>query len=322
MSVRPIFIFSSPRSGSTLLQRVIAAHAGVATVSEPWLLLPHLGALHAASGRGKDPQALAATALHDFCAALPNGEADYRRALRDFILRLYSEAAGPDARYFLDKTPPYYLIAEEIIDLFPEARFVFLWRNPLSIIASIIETWQEGRWHPTQYSDALFSGLPKLICAYQGHSEISHVARYEDLVRGDPAPWEGIMGYLDVPFERGALESYPEVPLHGQMGDTTGARYDGLSEEPTTQWRRTLANPLRREWARRYLRWLGSERLAAMGYDIDELQDQLRNTPRSIAGLAGDARQLAQALALEPARSVARRTGRGGPSVLLPLLHA
>src|SRR5665213_3086127 len=40
MPVRPIFIFSISRSGSTLLQRVLAAHPEVATVSEPWLLLP------------------------------------------------------------------------------------------------------------------------------------------------------------------------------------------------------------------------------------------------------------------------------------------
>ena len=42
MAIKPIFIFSITRSGSTLLQRVIAAHEGVATVSEPWVLLPYL----------------------------------------------------------------------------------------------------------------------------------------------------------------------------------------------------------------------------------------------------------------------------------------
>jgi hypothetical protein len=42
MAINPIFIFSVSRSGSTLVQRVIAAHNGVATVSEPWILLPYL----------------------------------------------------------------------------------------------------------------------------------------------------------------------------------------------------------------------------------------------------------------------------------------
>jgi hypothetical protein len=33
-----------------------------------------------------------------------------------------------------------------------------------------------------------------------------------------------------------------------------------------------MAGPLRQAWCRRYLRWLGAERLALMGYDHDEGQ--------------------------------------------------
>ena len=42
MSVTPVFIFSLPRSGSTLTQRVLTAHDGVASAAEPWVLLPLL----------------------------------------------------------------------------------------------------------------------------------------------------------------------------------------------------------------------------------------------------------------------------------------
>ena len=38
----PVFLFSLPRSGSTLVQRLIAGHPQVATTSEPWILLPLL----------------------------------------------------------------------------------------------------------------------------------------------------------------------------------------------------------------------------------------------------------------------------------------
>ena len=36
----PIFIFSLPRAGSTLLQRVLMGHPEIASIAEPWLLLP------------------------------------------------------------------------------------------------------------------------------------------------------------------------------------------------------------------------------------------------------------------------------------------
>ena len=57
MSIRPIFIFSAPRSGSTLLQRVLAAHTQVATASEPWILLPLLSPLydHIPGAGGRSP---------------------------------------------------------------------------------------------------------------------------------------------------------------------------------------------------------------------------------------------------------------------------
>lgn len=40
--ITPLFLFSLPRSGSTLAQRMLAAHPAVATVTEPWILLPFL----------------------------------------------------------------------------------------------------------------------------------------------------------------------------------------------------------------------------------------------------------------------------------------
>ena len=62
------------------------------------------------------------------------------------VLRSTSRRGGPDTRCFVDKSPPYHLIAQQIISTFPDARFVFLWRNPLSVLASIVDTLADGRW--------------------------------------------------------------------------------------------------------------------------------------------------------------------------------
>lgn len=317
MAIKPIFIFSNPRAGSTLLQRVIAAHAGVATTSEPWLLLPHLYALRDDGLLAEYPHRLCTSALREFCGELPGGVEDYRRELREFVLRVYERAAGPDALYFLDKTPPYYFIADEIIRLFPEGRFVFLWRNPLSVMASTIDTWLGGRWHPTAYSDGLFVGMPRLVATYSEHSQASFAVRYEDLIGGDEAPWRSLMDYLGIDFEPAALERFVDVDLSGQMGDRSGReRYSRLSTEPLQKWKRTLANPLRRAWSRRYLRWLGDDRLAVMGYDRAALTRELDGLPLTFAGIGSDLPRLARAVALEPARALTRRGGLPAPSVL------
>ena len=61
-----------------------------------------------------------------------------------------------------------------------------------------------------------------------------------------------------------------------------------MSTDSIDRWRETLRNPLRKRWARRYLRWIGGERLAMVGYDLEELLDALTAVPSSPRLLASD----------------------------------
>lgn len=319
MGVQPVFIFSVSRSGSTLVQRILAAHDGVATAPEPWILLPHAYTLR---GRGVDAeyfQHLLATAVEDFWERLPGGEADYLEAMREFALGLYARAAEEGATHFVDKSPPYCLVAEEIMRIFPEGKFVFLWRNPLSVIASMIETW--GPWRPTFMTADLFVGLPRLLAAHGAHRSDSHAIRFEDAVSGDRQTWAALMRYLEIEFDEAALTGFAAVELEGRMGDPTGRRaYRSLSSDPQEKWRATLANPVRREWCRRYLRFLGEERLAAMGYDLGQLSDELNALPSSRDGLATDLWQAAKGVAQEPVRVRTRNRRLGMPNVIRTLM--
>jgi Sulfotransferase family len=321
MTIQPIFIFCVSRSGSTLVQRVIGAHAGVATVSEPWVLLPYVYTMRSRGVTAEYEHDLMVAAIEDFCQELPRGQDDYRAEMHDFVLRLYEKAAGPDARYFLDKSPPYCLIANEIIRLFPSAKFVFLWRNPLSIVASIIETWEP--WHPTMFRGDLFIGLPRLTAAFAAHASRSHAVRFEDLVSGDKNRWQMLMDYLEIEFEPDALQRFSQIELNGRMGDPTGVkRYSALNPAAREKWKETLRNPLRKEWCQRYLRFLGSERLALMGYDGAQLARELDAMPFGMRNTVPDLGRLIRDIAREPVRIQMRRRGIGGPNVLRELLDA
>jgi hypothetical protein len=301
---QPAFIFSLPRSGSTLLQRVLAAHTGIATASEPWLLLPLLGPLRP---KVPNPGAWVPAAgenLEDFARLLPAGVEDYEAAVREAALRLYRAAAPPGTRWFLDKSPPYYLIAEEVMRTFPDARFLFLWRHPLSVVASIVETFTGGVWKPGDYVSSLFVGVENLTAAAQRADGRALSVRFEDLVTGDVATWERVLAHLGGRFEPEALERFSGVRLEGRMGDPTGVhRYQALSEEPLTKWRAFVSNPLRRAWCARYLRWIGAERLAVMGYELDRLLAELDEVPVTRAGMGSDLRQLGRALARDTVKA-------------------
>jgi hypothetical protein len=320
MAIRPIFIFSVSRSGSTLLQRIVAAHRGVATVSEPWLLLPYAYALRHAGIDAEYSHSKMVVALHDFCNELPRGSEDFRDELRGCALRLYAKASGDDAQYFVDKSPPYCLVAQEIMDLFPEGKFIFLWRNPLSIVASVIETWEP--WRPTLFPGDLFTGLPRLVAACAAAGGRAHSVRFEDIVGGDERPSRELMDYLEIEFDPNALRSFAEIELNGRTGDPTGVkRYSSLSSEPTQKWKRTLANPLRKEWCRRYLNVLGRERLAAMGYDREQLIEEL-NALSGTDALISDIARLLVDVAKEPIRVRTRNRSLGTPNVIRTLLAA
>ena len=146
MHMKPLFIFSLPRSGSTLLQYILAAHSKISTVSEPWILLPFVYALKEEGSYSEFVHKAMVRAFSDFCEELPNGRKDYFDELSVFALRLYSKACQCESEYFLDKTPRYHLIVEEIIKMFPNGKFIFLWRNPLSIVASMMKSWAGGKW--------------------------------------------------------------------------------------------------------------------------------------------------------------------------------
>jgi hypothetical protein len=278
LSVRPtpLFLLSLPRSGSTLAQRILAAHGAIATVSEPWILLPYLYTLRERGIYAEYNHRALARAVEDFCEVLPGGRDDYVAEIRELALRLYGKASPAGARYFLDKTPRYHLISDEILATFPEGKYLILWRNPLAVAASIMETWASGKWNLYRFKVDLFDGIESLI-------------RYEALVTEPEEILGGVFRYLDLPFDRSVLRLFGEVDLGGRKGDSSGTGEAAeISSESLEKWRRTLNNPVRKAWCRRYLRWIGRERLAVMGYSLDGLLTELDSLPTSYRGVGSD----------------------------------
>jgi hypothetical protein len=317
---KPLFLFSTARSGSTLLQRILGTYPEIATTSEPWLLIPLIYALRRRGVYAEYEHGTMVSAIEDFCTTLPGGREGLESEIAELARRLYARQMKPCQRYFLDKTPPYFLVVNEILEWFPDAKFVFLWRNPLAVAASLAD-WPQRNWGGL-YRENLFFGLAKLIDASRRCSERVCSIRFEDYVTGDRGTWQRLMDYLEIPFRPESLTGFVEVGLSGRMGDKNGtALYGSLSNEPLQKWRTTLANPLRKEAARRYLSWIGKERLSIMGYEGDHLLAELDGIPAGTKNLLPDAGNLARALITEPIHVAARRrVNVGRPSSLRYIL--
>lgn len=278
--LKPVFIFSLPRSGSTLLQRILAAHDSITTASEPWILLPLVYSLRDQGIYTEYRQTTAMSAIRDFINLMPNGTDDYREELQNFTTRLYARTINTPAKYFVDKTPRYHLIIDDIVELFPNGKFIFMWRNPLGMLASMVQQFWNGRWKLHLSQVDLYDGVLNLVNAFVKHQPQVCSIQFEDLLQSPEPTWETIFDYLELSSNYQVLSSFNKVALKGRYGDKLGVeKYQSLSTEPLTKWKQTLNTPIRKYWCRRYLTWIGKRRLGVMGYNINTLLTELDQIP-------------------------------------------
>lgn len=312
-----IFLFGLPRSGTTLLQRILWQSPEIYTTPEPWLLLPLLQPMRSVGARCDFDFTQSARALED----LSIGVDEYRSAVATAALSLYGSllADGSKGSKFLDKTPRYHLIAEEILRAFPGSRAVVVWRNPLAVAASIMTTWNRGRWNLYNYYVDLYDGAAALLSACRRFPDRLHILRYEDLVQDPIRICASLFQYLDLDFDPAMVERGTRSRLVGRMGDKKGqAEYGNVSTAGLTKFREAYSTPFRRRWARRYLDWLGQDALAEMGYAPEETYGTLVQKKVNVRLLVSDFLRYtwgatARWIDIEGLRAGRRRTKAGLP---------
>ena len=296
--MRQCFIISQPRAGSTLLQRLLATHPQIQTIGEPWLAIPFVYALRETGISAEYIHISLAQGFGEFVAALPGGRREYFREARLFLERLQDRISQPGKTWFVDKTPRYHLILDELAEMFPDAKFIVLWRNPLAVVASILNTWKNGRFDLRFYEQDIFKGPLNILSFVQKRAVDLCEVRFEDLVVHPEAAVRRITDFLEVP-PLSALALPENDPLkQSRLGDKTGIhKFSGVSTAPTEEWKSAFASPLRRHWARHYLDFLGAGPLARMGYEAAELRAAMRAGPVSVPQLVRDIRTLGWRLA-------------------------
>lgn len=278
----PLFLFSLPRSGSTLLQRILAGHSQIATASEPWLLLP-LAAMTGDPGLrvyADYSHRTSVVAFEDLVTRMPGGRRQILDSLGRAVQDVYRSVADREVRYFLDKTPRYFLIVDFVLELFPEAPAIVLLRNPLDVLASIISTWGQDRlWLHHGLVD-LYRGPRRIHEAIRRHPKRLELVLYDSLVESPREVVERLCLRLGIPFESTMLEGGKGEVLTGRLGDkSVNSTRGDIVDSSVARWKRVLATPLRRAFARRYLRQLGPEILATFGQDMASLERELDALP-------------------------------------------
>ena len=263
----PVFLISLPRSGSTVLQRAIAAHPSVHTAPEPWLLL---GLLLWDSPIETDSEVGFRTLRHALGQFLTTSRRSaLEHGIRETTLATYSAEAPATATYFLDKTPRYALILPQILRLFPDAYYILLTRAPLDIVESIVSTWGDRgrRWRVRPYYPDLHAGFRNIAQTLLTPPQRLLHLRYEDLVADPASTLRRVSAFLDLHEESltGSLAGGDLIAA--DLGDRKG-RASGAIEGDRGALDAVTLNGLRRRWCCRFLRSLTPEYMSATGYDF------------------------------------------------------
>lgn len=200
-ATNPLFLLSFPRSGTTLLNRMLSMHSQLQAVEEVDAI-NHLASV-VESRLGGYPDALAT--LDDATAA----------RLRDVYFQVFRDVAGVEvspAVKLVDKMPINTVDVGLIHRLFPEARIIFLQRDPADVCLScFMQPFQPNALN------AQFLSLEDTARCYQavmqlwGHYRevlplLTHTLSYESLVQQPESTLRELCDFLSLDFEPGMLD--------------------------------------------------------------------------------------------------------------------
>jgi hypothetical protein len=220
---------------------------------------------------------LAQTGIRTFWENLPEGRDDYIQGMRRMYGFLYQRALETTgAHFFLDKTPRYYLILSELKEIFPEARFILLLRNPLAVLSSILRTWVGKQWLKlSDYRSDLLKapGLLQETVSDSG-SKVATV-QYEELVRRPQSEIAALCEHLGIKVEPGITEYGGEDQEKWRFGDPDSV-YEHSNPQTSSleKWTRP-ENAQRWRLLHDYANHLGKDAFEHIGYDYDECLNKL-----------------------------------------------
>jgi tetratricopeptide (TPR) repeat protein len=197
---QPIFIVGLPRTGTTLVERILGNHSQIHSAGE-------LSALSEAIGAVVDALApVLSEGWLGFASVL--GELDGESIAREYLAR--SRSRRGDRPRFSDKQTANFFHCALILRAFPNARIVHLTRHPLAACHAIYKT----RFYGTFPFGNDLAELGDFYVDYRRlmahwHSvvpgRIMDLA-YEDVVTALEPTVRRLLDFVDVPFEPACLE--------------------------------------------------------------------------------------------------------------------
>ncbi|WP_299522897.1 sulfotransferase [Winogradskyella sp.] len=276
-----IFIISQPRSGSSLLQQLLLNSNNIVSSPEPWQMLSLIYTYKENTITSAYNPNYAVINFTRYLEEKKDGLESYKKRVKALALNLYKDRIE-NHQYFLDKTPRYYHVIQELYELFPKAKFIFLVRNPLAVFASILDYNFNGDYKELLKSEDRLDDLflaPKLIEEGIKRIKNSITVSYEDLIQNSDDTLKAINTYL-------ALETplQTNYQVEGKFSNSWHVDTKSLHKhsKPVNSyldsWKTTLNSKQKKKLSLEYLHKLKEEGYSY--YNIEAIEKELReHTP-------------------------------------------
>ncbi len=205
-----IFIVGMPRTGTTLLERMLGRHSEVRSAGE----LLDFGQLLASASR----RSVAAHPGSTLAEA--SRKIDFAALGRDYMASAREAAGG--SRVFIDKMPVNYIYCGLIRKALPKARIIHLVRDPMDCCYAVYKTLFNQAYH-FSYD---FEELADYYASYSGMMRHWHQAmpgeildvRYEDLVADTQTQARRVLAWCGLAWQDAVL-----APSDNQRPSTTAS---------------------------------------------------------------------------------------------------
>lgn len=226
----PAFLVGFPRSGTTLLDQILASHPKITTLEERDTLVDAAVALIKPDGR------------FDFWAKLSDGEIEQHRSA--YWAQVQTGLMGAPIRgVFVDKLPLNAALLPLIHRLFPDAKIVFAVRDPRDTVLSCYQQrfGMSGAMFQLLRLDTAaryYDQVMRLVRASRAKLPLNvHEVRYEAVVADFDATVGGLLSFLDLPWDD-AVRDYATTARARVIGTPSATQVvQPLYATSTGKWR-------------------------------------------------------------------------------------
>lgn len=243
------FIIGFPRSGTTLLEQMLACHGGIVTLEEKDTLIEALRAFIPESGD-----------LTRLWSADAGVIAFHRRRYWE---RVRGFGADPMGKFFIDKTPINTIYLPLLMRLFPDAKFLFALRDPRDVVLSCFRRRftvnpLTSEFLTLESTARFYDAVMHLFGLYRAKlSPPLYRVQHEALVGHFDGEAARICEFLGLPFDGAMREFAQRSATRGVATPSSTQLVRGLNSEAIGQWRRYADRlapvlPVLQPWAARF----------------------------------------------------------------------